>query len=272
VAHPQVAVFARLADAGAEPVRKLEGQATLLGRTIHGIAYNSVRDEFVLPVPFPQAILTFRGGADGEEAPVRVIQGPRTRLVSPRRLALDPVHGEIFVPAGDDEDAIFVFDAAANGDVAPIRILRGPDTGLGANDGVAVDPVRNLIVVAGSGPEGARFRIFDRTAQGNVRPKAVIGGPKSGLREVSGPFIVYPPKGWIVSGDRGEGGMASNLSYVGVWSIEDNGDVPPRWRFGGPNGPLQMPRAVTLNPAHKEVMVSDKWLNAVLTFHFPEIF
>ena len=267
-------MFARLADGGAKPVRKLEGQKTLLSRTIHGIAYNPVRDEFVLPVPFPQALLTYRGAASGEEAPIRIVQGPATKLISPRRLALDPVHDEIFVPAGEDENAIFVFSASANGNVAPIRILQGPDTQLGAGDGVTVDPLRNLIVAAGSIRRGetTRFRIFNRTDQGNVKPKAVIGGPKSGLRSVSGPFVIYSPKGWIIAGDSGDGEMASDLSYVGVWSIEEDGDVPPRWRIGGPKGVLQMPRGVTINPKHQEVLVSDKRQNAVLTFHFPEIF
>ena len=55
-------------------------------------------------------------------------------------------------------------------------------------------------------------------------------------------------------------------------SIEDNGDVPPRWRVGGPKGVLLMPRGVALDPKHKELIVSDKRLNAVLTFSFPEMF
>ena len=69
--------------------RKIEGQKTLLGRTMHSIAYNERRDEFVVPQPFAQALLTFRGAANGEEAPIRVIQGPKTMLVEPDRLALE---------------------------------------------------------------------------------------------------------------------------------------------------------------------------------------
>ena len=259
-------------------MRKLEGQKTLLSRTMHSIAYDEVHDEFYLPVPFPQAILTFRGGASGEEAPLRIIQGPLTQLTSPNRLAVDPVHNEIFVPEGNE---VLVYSREANGNVAPLRVLRGPDTQLGAS-AVAVDNVHNLLVVAGSGPGrsegsggGGRFLIFNRADQGNVKPKAVIGGPKSGFQSLSGPFTVYPPKGWIIAGDRGEGDageLASDQSYVGVWSVEDNGDVPPRWRIGGPKGVFQMPRGITLNPKHKEVIVSDKRLNGVLTFYFPEMF
>ncbi len=80
MAHPQIAAFARLADGNAKPVRKIEGQKTLLGRTMHSIVYDEIHDEFVVPQQFGQAILTFRGGADGEEVPVRVIQGSLTQL------------------------------------------------------------------------------------------------------------------------------------------------------------------------------------------------
>ena len=60
MAHPQVAVFARLAEGGAEPVRKIEGQGSLLGRTMHGIAYDSIHDEFTIPQQFGQAIGKFQ--------------------------------------------------------------------------------------------------------------------------------------------------------------------------------------------------------------------
>jgi hypothetical protein len=274
VAHPQIATFARLADGNPQPIRKIEGQKTLMARTMHAIAYDELRDEFVVPQHIAQAILTFRGAADGEEAPIRVIQGSRTQLVAPHRLALDATHGEIFVSEGNK---ILVFAREAHGNVAPIRVLQGPDTRL-ASTSVAVDPVHNLLVVAGGlaengqRPDGELLLIFDRTDQGNVKPRSIIGGPKSGFKGLSGPFVVYPPRGWIIAGDRGEGGLVSNWANVGVWSIHDNGDVPPRWRIGGPNGVLRMPRGLALDPKNKLLFVTDKRLNAVLTFSVPEIF
>jgi hypothetical protein len=57
-----------------------------------------------------------------------------------------------------------------------------------------------------------------------------------------------------------------------VWDIRANGDVAPEYTVGGPNGILQMVRGVTLNPKHKEIIVTDKRMNAVLTFSLPEIF
>lgn len=235
---------------------------------MHAIAYDEVHDEFMVPQQFAQAILIFRGSARGEEPPVRVIQGSLTQLVSPDRLALDSVHGEIFVPEGEK---VLVFSRQANGNAAPLRVLGGPDSQLRA-DAAAVDPVRNLLVVSGRGRSGPRFDIYNRTDEGNAKPKASIGGPKSGFRNLGGPFAVYSPKGWIIASDRGDGELVSDIAYVGIWSVQDNGDVPPRWRIGGPNGVLKMPRGIALDPKNKNVLISDKRLNAVMTFYFPEFF
>ena len=46
----------------------------MLARTMHSIVYDAEHDEIVVPNAFSYAVLTFRGGADGEEAPIRVIQ------------------------------------------------------------------------------------------------------------------------------------------------------------------------------------------------------
>src|ERR1019366_7239692 len=105
---------------------------------------------------FAKAILTFRGGANGEEAPIRIIQGPSTQLAGTDRLDVDPVNNEIYIP---NRDSVLVFPREAQGDVAPIRIIRGPDTQIRERDaaGVAVDPVYNVVVVGlGRGEEGER--------------------------------------------------------------------------------------------------------------------
>jgi hypothetical protein len=140
-----------------------------------------------------------------------------------------------------------------------------------------VDPIHDLLVVGGTvRGVGPRLLIFNRTDQGNVKPKAVIGGPKSGLAHISGPFAVYPPKNEIIVSVRGSSSesneMSSDECFVGVWSTQDNGDVPPRWTIGGPKGILRMVRGVDLDPKNKSVIVTDKRLNAVLTFYFPEMF
>jgi len=286
VAHPQIAAFPRLAEANAKPTRAIAGQRTLITRTIHDMAYDPVRDEIVVPQFYLQGILTFRGSANGDEAPIRVISGPRTQITNPARIALDPVHNEIYIPNGD---RLLVFPRDGQGDVAPIRIIEGPDTQLSAST-VQIDPVHNLIIVGGGafgertpaerarqqvisgdrGERGGQVLIFNRTDNGNVKPLRIIRGPNSKLARI-GLMAVYPPKELILVGvPSGENTSPNN--FVGVWSELDNGDVPPRWMIGGPNSVLRQVRGVTLDPKNKSVIVSDKYVNAVLTFYFPEIF
>ena len=136
---------------------------------MHDIRYDPIHDELIVPNQFAQAILTFRGGADGEEAPIRIIQGPKTRLKRPDRMDVDPVHNEIFVPNSGE---ILVFSREAHGNVAPIRVIRGPSTQLSARppNAIAVDPVNNLIIVPSIVEDDPyqSILIFNRTDQGDV--------------------------------------------------------------------------------------------------------
>jgi len=94
--------YARLAKENTVPVRILEGQKTLITRTMHSMEYDPAHDELVVNSPLAQAILTFKGGSGGEEPPVRVIQGPNTQIQGTDydgndKMAMDPVNGEIYI-------------------------------------------------------------------------------------------------------------------------------------------------------------------------------
>src|SRR4029453_13688879 len=78
--HPQIAAFARMSTINSPYLRSIEGQRSLLGRTMHDLAYDAVHDEIVVTSPLAQAILIFRGSANGEEKPIRIIQGPHTGI------------------------------------------------------------------------------------------------------------------------------------------------------------------------------------------------
>jgi hypothetical protein len=148
---------------------------------MHGIAYDPVHDEIMVPVALSGAVLVFRGGATGEEAPVRVIQGDRTQLVRPHTIAVDPKNNEIIV--GDPSNrSVTIFPREANGDVAPTRMIRGPKTKIHTVVGVGADPVRGLIFAASRsiGATDSGIMIFDRTATGNVEPVRSIVGPRTG--------------------------------------------------------------------------------------------
>jgi hypothetical protein len=274
VDHPQIAAFARLAGENTPPVRALEGQKTLISRTMHGFGFDELHDEICVTSPLAQAILSFRGGADGEEAPLRVIQGPHTQIKGTARgandkVSVDPVNNEIYIPI--DTGTILVFDRMANGDVAPKRVITGPDTQLRGIPSVAIDPIHNVLAVN----SGGAMLIFDRLANGNAKPKAVIRGPKSNMASISS-FMINSPKGLIIAGC--DGGIADSIC---AWSVDDSGDVPPRSKIPVRQLTGFSPSGIALDPAHKEVILSAAGqrirpprgiMNTVITFSWPEIF
>ncbi len=243
---------------------------------MHDIRYDEVHDEFVVTNPFAQAILVFRGAADGNEPPIRIIQGPSTQMGAADRVEIDPIHDEIYIPGGN---RVLVFPRKANGDVAPIRVIKGPDTKLRGGTAMAVDPVHNLLVVgtggsAKRGPDGlGALLVYNRTDNGNVKPMRIIKGPKSGIIRIN-QMVIYSPRKFIVATQPGEGDMMEPEGvYVGVWSLDDNGDVPPLWRINAnAKTAMKKARGVTLDPKNKEMILADMRLNSVLTYYFPEMF
>jgi hypothetical protein len=255
VQHPRIAAFARMADSDAAATRVIQGQNTHLNRTVHMIKYNELHDEIVVNSNIGQAVLTYRGGAEGDEAPIRVIQGPKTLLIDPVSLAIDQLHDEIFVfQRGPASRYVVVFDRMAQGDVAPKRVLNA------TADHGALDAIHNLLVLPGRN----ELLLFDRTAEGDAQPRARIKGVRSRAIEV------YPPAGKIIVNVPGGGEDAIGGDFVGVWSIDAKGDAGPEWTVG--KGILKQMRGLTLDPANKTVIVSDKYYNGVLTFALPEMF
>ncbi len=300
---PRVAAFARLANGNVAPQRVLEGQITKLSRTMHGIAFDAVHDEFIIPVALSGALLVFRGGAQGAEPPRRVIQGDKTQLIRPQTVAVDPVHGEIYT--GDPANrAVLVFRRDANGDVAPIRVLKGPRSKLVEVTGVAVDPVHDLIIAGqrGQTQDTTGLLIFSRTDNGDVAPRAIIAGAKSHLAHFR-QIAVDPDNGKIYvaiqalrykqpeaytltelrqgfdSEERGffrrsgrspwDPGLAG---FIGVWDIHDNGDVPPHAVIRGAESRLLGPGGVGIDPEHGEVIAVDGGTNGYHVYYVPQFF
>ena len=250
---------------------------------MHGIAYDSVHDEIIVPVHLAGAVLVFRAGASGEEAPIRVIQGPHTRILRPETVNVDVKNNEIVVGEDVGRDVLF-FPRDANGDVAPLRMIRGEKTGLDEVRGVAVDPVKNLLVVASRSERGTTgVFIFNRTDNGDVAPRALIAGPKSGIIRIR-QLEVDPEQGkiFVAVKNNTESYKFADASpspwnpdkpgFVGVWDINDNGDVPPRGVIKGPASEMVWPAGVALNPGNREVYTIDSVSNGMYSYYMPEFF
>ena len=259
--HPQVAAFARTANGGAQPTREIAGQNTLSTRTMHDMGYDPVADEIVVPQFFAFAILTFAGDADGNVTPKRIIMGPKTQINNPHAVTVDPVNGEYYVPGRANDHRVLVFKRERAGDVEPIRILNTP----GEPARVGVDPVHNVTIVSG----GGELLIYDRTASGDAKPLRVITIPESEGNRGTGLMAVDADRGMIFVASGASGRYEAD-DYVAVYSVFDNGTVPPRFTIGV--GTLKDIRGVALDVKNKNVIVTDKTLNAIVTFNAPEAF
>jgi hypothetical protein len=244
---------------------------------MHDLAYDAIHDEIVVTSPLTQAILTFRGGADGEEAPIRVIQGSKTGIQgvgATGKVAIDPDNNVIMLATPAPRNEILFFAREANGDVAPIRKIGGPDTmldngsqreGGGNVPAMRVDPIHNLLLIPtlgqrGSNGSGGRVLIFDRNASGNVKPKAIIVGPV----RTGNQFEVYAPNRLLIAHTRGA---------LELWRIPESGestDTPVR--IPAPLGRNSADTGIALDPAHKEVIIATAAGNTIMTFSVPEVF
>ncbi|PYQ92826.1 MAG: hypothetical protein DMF97_21020 [Acidobacteria bacterium] len=287
-----------MANGNVAPKRVIEGQATNLSRTMHGIAYDALHDEIVIPVALSGAVLVFKADATGEVPPLRAIQGTRTRLVRPHTVAVDPVNNEILT-ADPSSRAIFVFDRTASGNVAPKRVISGERTGLLDIVGLDVDPIRNVVVAAsrkGNGDKVGLF-VFDRRATGDVPPRQFIGGPNSKLahfRQVAidpatgniflaqqntrmkqmEAYVLDKPRAEFKAkdddDDDSDSGRLDQMGFIAVYGPDDDGDIPPRAIIKGPGIRLAGAAGVALNPKKKEIITVGG--NGFQTFLLPEFF
>jgi hypothetical protein len=305
VSVPRISGFARLANGNVAPDRTIEGQHTSLSRTMHGLAYDEVHDEIIVPVALSGAVLVFKGGATGDEPPLRVIQGSKTGMIRPQTVEVDAVHNEI-VAADSSSRAILIYDRMANGNVEPLRKIGGAKTLFRDIIGIAMDPKRNVILAATRSTDGfSGILIFDRMANGDVAPLRKIGGPMTGalgrfrqLKVDSERGLVYlavqsyrpvdptPQKApdlytneeslkkLRAMGDRDEERRSGNLfdkaGFIGVWSIDDDGNVPPRMIIRGPNIGAGGFSGVAFDARHHEVYgIGD---NGYFAWLVPEFF
>ena len=181
-----IGVWPKGADGTTRPIRSLQGDRTRLADP-HGIAFDlKNRLMFVanfgtsrLAVPgrgaspdspripnWPAGSQSYRNevvpgsgkfesasitvypmDAQGNTAPLRVIQGPKTLLSWPTGISVDSERGELYV-ANDTGDSITVYGPTADGDVAPIRVLGGPHSMIKNPLGVYVDVVHGEVWVA----------------------------------------------------------------------------------------------------------------------------
>jgi DNA-binding beta-propeller fold protein YncE len=119
----------------------------------------------------PPKITVYPLNAEGDVAPIRTIQGPKTMLDWPAHMFIDQDRGDIYV-ANDGGNAILVFHETDNGNVAPYRVISGAKSNVKNPTGVYVDPKNKELVVSNMGNHMAT--VYPLDANGDVAPLRVI--------------------------------------------------------------------------------------------------
>lgn len=191
---PQVAVYRKGASGNEQPKRLLIGDKTQLSDS-HGMAIDTRRKLLFVDnwgniaddaIPGsgrfgPPTITVYRLQANGDEAPLRIIQGPKTGLDWPGALSVDQDTGDLYV-ANDMGQDIVVFHSGDQGDVAPSRTIKGPRTGLSYPVGIFVDSKNKEVWATNIGNSTAT--VYPIMANGDLPPLRTIRSAEEGKQSL----------------------------------------------------------------------------------------
>jgi len=177
---PRVLVFRKGASGDEKPLRVIEGPHTGLS-DVHGVAVDSERKLLFVGnwgnssdykvagsgKHLPPSITVYSLDANGDAAPLRTIQGPKTQLDWMGAFALDPDTGNLWV-GNDVGHSLLVFRPTDNGDVAPMKVIKGDKTGLDHPAGISIDAKNKEVWASNMGNSSATC--YKLTATGNAEP------------------------------------------------------------------------------------------------------
>jgi 6-phosphogluconolactonase (cycloisomerase 2 family) len=129
----------------------------------------------------PPSVTVYRLDANGDEAPVRIIQGPKTTLDWPGAMSINPDTGDLYV-ANDMGQSIIAFRSTDQGDVAPSRMIKGTHTGLSYPVGVFVDSKNKEVWASNIGNSTAT--VYALAAKGDVAPLRIIRSAEEGKQSL----------------------------------------------------------------------------------------
>src|SRR6516225_5780858 len=197
-----IVVFANRAAGDPEPLRKLK-----VTHRAQSMAIDDATGELFLSVQYPPQVAIYSKTASGDDKPLRLIQGPKTRFSDVHGIAIDSKNKLLYVTSwGNVSDyrvagsgrfeppSISVYPTTANGDTAPLRTIQGPKTRLSYPAGVFVDAKNKEVWASNLGNSTAT--VYPLIADGDVAPLRVIRSAEEGkasLRFGKTQALVYDP-------------------------------------------------------------------------------
>jgi DNA-binding beta-propeller fold protein YncE len=233
----QMLVFSNTQEGDVPPIRELRTPKSRV------IAVDEKNQELFITSQHDSAVVVWEQGASEREAPIRLLQGSRTRLANPHGIAVD-----------NEDNLIYVTNHGQKAE---------RDAALRDNNDRAVPnwPLERNQAVPGTGTfQGPSITVYTRTATGDTPPLRIIQGSKTQLNW---------PAGIVLDKKRGELLVANDVDHsILVFRATDEGDVAPIRVLKGPKTALQYPSAIFLDAKNDELWVSN-YGNHSLTVYRP---
>ena len=204
-----------------------------------GITVDEAAQEVFLTVQHDSAIVVYKKGASGEEPPLRMLQGDRTRLADPHGIALDAKRGVFYVTNHGS-----VHSTSRNEGTMLTPRQREEQLKL------VNWPLERDFAVPGSGRTlPPAITVYAKSATGDAAPLRVIEGPRTGLNW---------PTGIAADPDRGDIYVTNDTTdSILVFDAEASGNVAPKRVLKGPKTGLNNPTGLALDFKNNELWVAN---------------
>ena len=231
-------VFGREARGNVDPDRKLATP-----HQAFGIAADEVRDELYITIQGAAAVVVYEKTAEGDSAPLRILEGDATELADPHGIYIDTVN-DLVVVVNHGSRGFY------GGTGEAVSRMEGTWQDWIASNGFPVQTGLRLLPRRKDNSLGGRFdlpsiNIYAIGASGNTPPLRRIQGPRTRLNW---------PSHVAVHEERGEIFVANDADdSVLVFRLSDNGDVAPTRVIKGPRTGLMNPTGVAVDHENDEV-------------------
>jgi DNA-binding beta-propeller fold protein YncE len=204
-----------------------------------GITVDEAAQEVFLTVQHDSAIVVYRKGASGEEPPLRMLQGDRTRLADPHGIALDTQRGVFYVT---NHGSVHSTSRDAATLLSPER--RAEQLKL------VNWPLERDFAIPGSGRTlPPAITVYAKNASGDAAPVRVIEGPRTGLNWPTGIAVEQESGDIYVTNDT--------TDSILVFAANASGDVAPRRVLKGAKTGLKNPTGLALDVKNRELWVAN---------------
>jgi len=231
-------IFPLTAEGNSAPAREIH-----VPHASGGVSFDIKHDEIYITTEHANRISVYSRKANGDDDPLRIIQGPNAGLADPHGIYVDADRNEILITNHGNWRKTRTGEAFALHGDSKFAYMRGSFSHPGV-----VEPL---------GPSTGKFMppsvmVFSRAANGDVPPLRTIQGPRTRLNVAVG-ITRDPDSGEIIVANSGDNSIL-------FFDPNANGDVPPLRVLAGSATELKGATGVAIDTRHNELWVTS-WEN-----------